>query len=145
MAGGLLNLVSYGSENIILNGNPSKTFFKAVYKKYTNFGLQRFRLPYEGQRTLSFNSKTEVIFNIPRYAEMLWDTYLVLNLPDVWSPLHFRKEHEGFVQGDIVPYEFQWIKNIGTTIIESVTIYSGGWQYISSVFWGMDDKCHSTR
>lgn len=26
MAGGLLNLVSYGNQNIILNGNPTKTF-----------------------------------------------------------------------------------------------------------------------
>ena len=25
MPGGLLNIISYGSQNIILNGNPSKT------------------------------------------------------------------------------------------------------------------------
>ena len=34
MPGGLLQLVAYGQANIILNGNPSKTFFKAVYKPY---------------------------------------------------------------------------------------------------------------
>ena len=124
MAGGLLNLVSYGAENIILNGNPNKTFFKAVYKKYTNFGLQRFRLLYEGQRTLSFNSETEFVFKIPRYAEMLWDTYLVLNLPNIWSPLHWRGTAD--VSGGFVPYNFQWIRNIGTTILRRVTIYSGG-------------------
>ena len=37
MTGGLLNLVSEGNQNVFLTGNPSKTFFKAVYKKYTNF------------------------------------------------------------------------------------------------------------
>ena len=47
MGGGLLNLTSYGNENVILNGNPKKTFFKAVYKKHTNFGLQRFRIDYK--------------------------------------------------------------------------------------------------
>jgi hypothetical protein len=26
MAGGLMNLVAYGNQNVILNGNPSKTF-----------------------------------------------------------------------------------------------------------------------
>ena len=52
MPGGLLNLVSYGNQNIILNGNPSKTFFKCVYSKYTNFGLQKFRVDFEGQRNL---------------------------------------------------------------------------------------------
>ena len=29
MPGGLLNLVAYGNMNFILNGNPSKTFFKS--------------------------------------------------------------------------------------------------------------------
>ena len=60
MPGGLLNLSAWGTANIILNGNPKKTFFKAVYKKYTNFGMQRFRLDYEGQRTLSFSTDTEM-------------------------------------------------------------------------------------
>ena len=41
MPGGLLNIVAYGNQNIILNGNPSKTFYKCVYAKYTNFGLQK--------------------------------------------------------------------------------------------------------
>ena len=39
-----MNLIAYGSANIILNGNPSKTFFVAKYNKYTNFGLQRIYL-----------------------------------------------------------------------------------------------------
>ena len=27
---------------------------------------------------------------------------------------------------NVIPYEFQWIRNLGTTIIHKVTIYSGG-------------------
>ena len=30
MPGGLLNLISYGNQNIILTGNPSKTFLNAL-------------------------------------------------------------------------------------------------------------------
>ena len=52
MAGGLLNLKAEGSNNIILNGNPTKTFFKVTYSKYTNFGLQKFRIDYDGLREL---------------------------------------------------------------------------------------------
>ena len=37
MPGGIMNLISVGSQNIILNGNPKKTFFKSIYSKYTNF------------------------------------------------------------------------------------------------------------
>ena len=42
MAGGLLNIVSVGNNNVILTGNPTKTFFNVTYSKYTNFGLQNF-------------------------------------------------------------------------------------------------------
>ena len=48
MGGGLLNIISYGNQNIILNGNPSKTFFKSVYAKYSNFGIQNIRMDYTG-------------------------------------------------------------------------------------------------
>ena len=121
MPGGLLNIAAYGAENVILTGNPKKTFFNATYKKYTNFGLQRFRIDFEGQRTLNFNSQTEMIFKIPRYAELLWDTYLVVNLPDIWSPLYWTED----VSGCQTPYEFQWIKQLGAMMIHEITVYSG--------------------
>ena len=39
MTGGLLNLVATGNQNVILNGNPKKSFFKSTYLKYTNLDL----------------------------------------------------------------------------------------------------------
>ena len=98
MPGGLLNIISYGSENLILNGNPSKTFFKQTYKKYTNFGLQRFRLDFEGQRVLNYNSPSHFTFKIPRYAELLWDTYIVVQLPNIYSSLYLYKDSSGVPQ-----------------------------------------------
>ena len=50
MTGGLMNLVAYGNENLLFNGNPKKHFFKATYNKYTNFGLQHFRIDFEGTK-----------------------------------------------------------------------------------------------
>ena len=52
MPGGILNILATGNQNIFLTGNPKKTFFKAVYAKYTNFGLQKFRIDFNGLRTL---------------------------------------------------------------------------------------------
>ena len=83
MPGGLLQLVAYGQSNIILTGDPKTTFFKSSYKKYTPFGMQRFRIDFEGLRNLSFDSKTEMEFKIPRYGDLLWDTYIVVNLPNI--------------------------------------------------------------
>ena len=118
MPGGLLQLVANGQANTILTGNPATTFFKAVYKHYTPFGLQRFRLDYEGLRNLSFDSPTEFNFKVKRYAEMLQDTYIVINLPDIWSPLYDTSNCE--------TYKYQWIKNVGFNMIKQITIYSGG-------------------
>jgi len=122
MPGGLLNIISYGNQNIILNGNPSKTFFKYVYAKYTNFGLQNIRIDFNGQRTLKLNEDSQFTFKVPRNAELLLDTYLIFNLPDIWSPIM-----PPLYIGDVwKPYEFHWIEDIGTNIIKDVTISIGG-------------------
>uniref|UniRef100_A0A6C0ES50 Major capsid protein N-terminal domain-containing protein n=1 Tax=viral metagenome TaxID=1070528 RepID=A0A6C0ES50_9ZZZZ len=122
MPGGLLNIISYGNQNIILNGNPSKTFFKYVYAKYTNFGLQNIRIDYNGQRTLKLNEESQFTFKVPRNAELLLDTYLVFNLPDIWSPIS-----PPLFVGDVwKPYEFCWIEDLGTNIINNVSISIGG-------------------
>ena len=42
MPGGLLNIIGVGQQDIILTGNPTKTFWKSSYSKYTNIGMQKF-------------------------------------------------------------------------------------------------------
>lgn len=120
MAGGLLNLVAMGTQNIIINGNPSKTFFKMKYAKHTNFGLQKFRIDYDGLRTLRLNEDSHFRFKIPRYADLLMDTYVLMTLPMIWSPVYTNSDNEQ------IPYEFQWIENIGTEMIREISITSGG-------------------
>ena len=121
MPGGLLNLIAYGNQNIILNGNPKKTFFKSVYMKYTNFGIQKFRLDYEGSRDIDPENDSIYTFKIPRNAELLLDSYLCFTLPDIWSPVLPITEI-----GDIwKPYEFKWINNIGTSLIKNVKVMIG--------------------
>ena len=124
MPGGLMNISAYGNENILLNGNPKKTFFKAVYSKYTNFGLQRFRVNYKGTRTLNPNQKSIFDFTIPRFGDLLHDTYLVMKLPDIWSPFYF-KDKDGDSK-ELIPYNFEWVKDLGATMIEEILITTGG-------------------
>ena len=122
MPGGLLNIVSEGNNNVILNGNPTKTFFNVTYSKYTNFGLQKFRLDYEGSRDLRTSTPSIFKFKVKRYAELLMDTYLIVNLPNIWSPFHepTARTHDRWA-----PYEFKWIKNLGTQMIKEVLITCG--------------------
>ena len=121
MGGGLLNLVAYGNLNVIVNGNPSKTFFKTTYAKYTNFGLQKFRIDYSGLRTLRLNEDSVFTFRVPRYADLLMDTFIAVTLPNIWSPiLHENDDKEQ------IPYEFKWIDNIGAQLIRKIKVSVGG-------------------
>ena len=106
MAGGLLNLISVGSNNIFLTGNPTKTFFKVKYSKYTNFGLQKFRLDYDGQRDLRLTESSTFTFKVNRNADLLMDTYIVINLPDIWSPIMNPNPNN---TNQWSSYDFKWI------------------------------------
>jgi hypothetical protein len=122
MAGGLLNLISTGNNNVILTGNPSKTFFKVTYAKYTNFGLQKFRIDYDGLRDLRLTEPSTFTFKMPRYAELLMDTYLVINLPSIWSPIYNPCARTG---NSWAPYDFRWIRELGTNMISEILITCG--------------------
>ena len=128
MPGGLMNLIAYGNQNVILNGNPKKTFFTTTYSKYTNFGLQKFRIDFDGQRKLRMTESSIFEFKVPRYGDLLLDTYLVLDLPNIWSPVvpPTCGADPAAPTYDWQPYDFKWIKNIGTQMIESVRFKVGG-------------------
>jgi len=128
MPGGLMQLVSEGQQNVILNGNPSKTFFKSVYAKYTNFGLQKFRVDFEGSKTLRLSEPSYFTFKIPRYADLLMDCYLSITLPDIWSPIIPPGSTQGnanYTGGQWIPYEFKWIEYLGAQMISKVEITCG--------------------
>ena len=122
MAGGLLSIISSGNANVILTGNPTKTFFKVTYSKYTNFGLQKFRLDFDGMRDLRLTEQSKFTFKVKRYADLLMDTYLVISLPDIWSPMWSPSEQTG---GQWSPYDFKWIDNLGAQMISEIEILCG--------------------
>jgi hypothetical protein len=133
MPGGTLNLVSEGQTNVILNGNPSKTFFKTTYHQYTNFGFQKFRLDYEGLKRLSLTDETTYTFKVKRYADLLMDCYLSIALPNIWSPIMPPQEinEQSLALGNNVEkwsaYEFKWIENIGAKMISKIAITCGNY------------------
>jgi hypothetical protein len=145
MPGGLLNINSEGSNNIILTGNPTKTFFTVSYAKYTNFGLQKFRLDYDGSRDLRLTTPSLFKFKIKKYAQLLMDTYLVVTLPDIWSPFYEPCEQ---TNNQWVPYEFRWIRDIGTQIIRDIEIVCGSFtlqRYTGDYLAAMIDRDFSEQ
>lgn len=137
MAGGLLNFTSYGDANIFLNGNPDVSLYRKQYNKITNFGLQKFRLDYFGQRNLRLTEESTFSFTVKRYADLLMDTYVVVNIPDIFSPLY---PPTADTNNNWTSYDFHWIEELGTQMIKEITITSGSYtlqrytgQYLSAL------------
>lgn len=79
MVGGLINIVSYGFNDLYLTGSPQITFFKVVYRRHTNFSKESIEVPI-GQ--MNFGEETTV--NIPKIADLFANTYLQLQIPEIW-------------------------------------------------------------
>ena len=122
MPGGLLNLIAVGQQNIILNGSPKKTFWKTSYSKYTNFGMQKLRPDFNGLRKLRLNDRSTFTFKYPRYGDLVMDTYLVVNLPHIWSPLYPIIDNSANDPENCntyyIPYNFKWIEKTLITLLK---------------------------
>jgi hypothetical protein len=81
MAGGLLQLVSEGIQNQYLTKMPEITFFKTVYRRYTNFGLETSSLTFDQE--LDFG-KT-VSMTIPSIGDLISRNWLYVKFP-VFQP-----------------------------------------------------------
>ena len=74
MAGGLMQLVAYGAQDVYLTGNPKVTFFQAVYKRHTNFAMENIEQTVNG--TASNNGRVSV--TIARNGDLIGDMYVEL-------------------------------------------------------------------
>lgn len=126
---GIMQLVSNENvQNALLTDNPTKTFFYATYKQHTNFALQKFVLNFEGSKTLRLTEPSTFTFKVRRYADLLMDCYLSVELPNIWSPIFPPKQNpETGEYSDWVPYEFKWIDHIGAKMISKIQIVCGNY------------------
>jgi hypothetical protein len=110
MPGGLIQLVSYGSQNIYLNGNPSISFFKKVYKTHTNFATESIRLNFN-KTEMSFRDKTHIYAKLDRNGDLINNIYFAFTLPAI--------KKRGL-------NTFSFVENLGEAAIEEYYIYIGG-------------------
>ncbi len=79
MPGGHLQLLAYNESNKFLSGNPQITFFKSIYKKYTNFSIQTIQQDLIGLGNLTNGSIKECTIN-NHNIDLLHDMYLYVDL-----------------------------------------------------------------
>ena len=126
-SGGLLQLVSTGRQDIYLSGNPQTTFFKQVYKRYTNFSIETQRISLD--TAAEFNKLVTV--TIPRNGDLLSQLILEVELPEIDKNGQIQSKPCGVtylpdtnyedIQSDAVSYS----NGIGHAMIDYVSIWIG--------------------
>jgi len=79
MGGGLIQIVSYGAQDLFLTGNPEITFFKVVYRRHTNFSIESRKLTFED--LVGFGKSSSLIF--PKIGDLINNIYLKVTLPEI--------------------------------------------------------------
>jgi len=81
--GGLMQLISYGTQDKILMENPQITFFKHVYKKPTLFSIEQIERPVDLSNIQSCGSSNTRNITIPNYGDLLKNLDLKFELPSI--------------------------------------------------------------
>ena len=79
MPGGLINIATYGSQDLFLTGTPEITYFKLVYRRHTNFSMESVKLKFED--SINFDKYTTLTF--PKSGDLLHKCYLEITLPEI--------------------------------------------------------------
>lgn len=115
MSGGLIQLVAVGIQDIFLTGDPQITYFKTVYRRYTNFSIEA--IPQFFDQSPDFGKK--VTATLTRSGDLLGQTFIVLDLPAIPE----------FITEDALPdtlRKFAWVKKVGYALIKYVEVEIGG-------------------
>jgi hypothetical protein len=110
MGGGLIQLVSYGTEDLYLTNNPDITFFKCIYKRHTNFAIEPVKQLFSGKADFG----ERVTCTISKNGDLMGKIYLIVDLPAI-------PENE-----DYSFYKVAWVKKLGFNLINKVEIEIGG-------------------
>jgi hypothetical protein len=114
MAGGLMQLVAYGAQDVYLTANPQITFWKVTYRRYTNFAMESIEQTFNGQA--DFGRRVQC--TISRNGDLAYRTYLEVTLPEV-TP-------DSTTNGTA---NARWLDYPGEQLINLVEVEIGG-QYI---------------
>ena len=110
MGTGHLQLNYIGEQDIYLTGNPQMTFFKSIYRKYSNFSKDLLKLEFENTVQLKGTQHSCIIKN---YGDLLSHLYLYIELPQIVSSNN-NELWAGYING------------VGLSLIDSISFIIGG-------------------
>jgi hypothetical protein len=112
MGGGLVQLAAYGSQDVYLTTNPEITFFKAVYRRCTNFSMESILQLIDGN--INFGGNITIV--IARNGDLLGNINIQASLP---NPANYITNPSSYSY-------LGWIQGVGNYLIKYINIEIGG-------------------
>jgi Large eukaryotic DNA virus major capsid protein/Major capsid protein N-terminus len=110
MAGGLMQLVAYGAQDVFLTGTPEITFWKVSYRRHTNFAMESIEQTFSGQADFG----RRVTCTISRNGDLAYKTYLQVTLPEI---------NQSMASAGVYA---RWLDFVGEQLIAQVEVEIGG-------------------
>ena len=126
MGGGLIQLVAIGAQDVVLTGDPQITFFKTVYRRYTNFSKECIAQDFTG-------SGNTIKCTLARNGDLVQEIYLQmsykinstsfnqsLSIEDINTKFYFNSQFVGPIalnNDDIIYFDYNIFNNT-TKILE---------------------------
>ena len=113
MAGGLMQLVAYGAQDVFLTGTPEITFWKVSYRRHTNFAMESIEQTFSGQADFG----RRVTCTISRNGDLAYRTYLQVTLPEINQNMRNAAGEE---------VHARWLDFVGEQLVAQVEVEIGG-------------------
>ena len=113
MAGGLMQLVAYGAQDVFLTGTPEITFWKVSYRRHTNFAMESIEQTFSGQADFG----RRVTCTISRNGDLAYRTYLQVTLPEINQDMKPTGADGVYAR---------WLDYVGEQLIAQVEVEIGG-------------------
>lgn len=110
MGGGIISLVANGAQDVYLTGAPQITYFKVIYRRYTNFAMETIEHAIDSAKPGGRYS-----VQVQRNGDLATKTALRVRVPAV------RSEVLGSSTEKIA-----WVRRLGHALIKEVEVKIGG-------------------
>lgn len=121
--GGILVMIAYGSQNVILSGNPQMTYYYKIFKRHSHFSMESVTTALDGPNQLRYDQTIQLRTKIQRIGDLLSDMYFSFQIPDIFSK--YIDPGDG-INSRSSQYNFQWSRFLGAAIIQNVAFFIGG-------------------
>lgn len=139
MAGGLIQLVAHGAQDVYLTSDPQITFFKLLYRRHTNFSAESIVQNFSS----AANFGETVSCTLTRSGDLIGKIFLHVEIPAIPKFINSNTGEEDKIK------KMAWVQNLGYALIQEISIEIGGklidrqygeWLYIWSELTNKQDR-----